>query len=141
MTKWGLFVMYRSLVCKMSRTVTRAGLFKRKKHRPRPLLGILTAQSVISNVNPLHAHCNIITANLPKQNQGRVYSQAGARFVSADCNKEKARIMNHLSGSVPLNRERLQQHKRKTSVRKGRHVRWASVAALEFFFSFFAEIT
>lgn len=30
--------------------------------------------------------------------------------------------------------ERLQQHKRKTSVREGRHVRWASVAALEFFF-------
>lgn len=31
--------------------------------------------------------------------------------------------------------ERLQQRKRKTSVRKGRHVRWASVAALEFFCS------
>lgn len=58
----------------------------------------------------------------------------GHNFVSADCNKEKACIMNHLSGSVPLSRERLQQHKRKTSVRKGRHVRWASVAALEFFF-------
>lgn len=55
--------------------------------------------------------------------------------MSADCNKEKACIMNHLSGSVPLNRKRLQQHKRKTSVREGRHVRWASVAALEFFCS------
>lgn len=121
----------------MSRTVTRDGLFKGENTGLVLISTSLTVLSITSNVNPLHAYYNIIIENLPRQNQGRVYSQPGALFVSADCNKEKARIMNHLSGSVPLNRERLQQHKRKTSVRKGRHVRWASVAALEFF----AEIT
>lgn len=52
--------------------------------------------------------------------------------MSANCSKGKASIMNHLSGSVPLSPERLQQHKRKTSVRQGCHVHRASVAALEF---------
>lgn len=42
-----------------------------------------------------------------------------------------ARIMNHLPGSAPR-AERLLQHKRKTSVGEGRHVHWASVAAVEF---------
>ena len=87
-----------------------------------------------SNINPLQAYYNTITEYPPKQNWGRVYSEPGAQFVSADCNKEKARIMNHLSGSVPLNRERgCSSTNEKHLLREGRHVRWASVAALEFF--------
>lgn len=66
----------------------------------------------------------------PNQSLSHVYFQPGAHFLSVDCNREKARIMNHPAGSVPLNQETAAQTK--NICWKGGHVRWASVAALEF---------
>lgn len=81
----------------------------RRSTGPVPLLQY--TKSHIKAHNLCHLSClllqlyHIVTiGNLPKQSRARVYSQPGAVSQSADCNK-KARIMNHLSGSVPLNWE------------------------------------
>lgn len=122
----------------MSRTVTRYVCLKKKKNqRPSPLF-IITATANTLAIH--HSYLQSFTSLLYHDNQKKIdQNRPWAVFIPTPehtlclLTVTRKRLASWITSLAPcLPTQRLQQHKRKTSVREGRHVRWASVAALEF---------